>query len=124
MKLIERDKRTLYLRRRRAETDAYGEPVPAWGEPVTIRAACQPAAGALDAQIYGKRARGMYVLFFDGLEAVEAGDGLCIHVAATAHPDYRVVAVQGWDHQRVDAELIPHERRGSEQREPEKGGGG
>jgi len=106
MKLIERDKRTLHLRRRSTGTDAYGEPMPEWEEPVTIRAACQPAAGALDAQIYGKRTRAMYTLFFDGLEAIRPGDGLCIHVAAAAQPDYRVVAVQGWDHQRVDAELI------------------
>ena len=106
MRLIERDKRTLFLRRRGTTTDAYGEPVPEWGEPVTIRAVCQPAAGALDAQIYGKRVQAMYTLFFDGLEAVRAGDGLCIHVTASAHPDYRVTAVQGWDHQRVDAELI------------------
>jgi len=108
MKLIERDKRTLYLRRRSTGTDAYGEPVPQWTEPVTIRAACQPAAGALDAQIYGKRARAMYMLLYDGLEAIQAGDGLCIHVAAAAPPDYRVVAVQGWDHQRVDAERVSY----------------
>ena len=113
MRLIERDKRTLHLRRRGAAIDPYGEPVPEWGEPVALRAVCQPAAGALDAQIYGRRVKAMYTLFFDGLEPVRPGDGLCIHVAAQAHPDYRVIAVQGWDHQRADAELIPMEQRGA-----------
>jgi len=113
--LIERDKRTLYIRHRvEGEKDDYNEPVPGskWGPPVTIRAACQPASGSLDAQIYGERAKTMCNIFFDGLEAVAAGDGLCIHVAPTALPDYRVVSVQGWDHQRIDAEFIPPAQRG------------
>ena len=109
MRLNERDKRTLYLRRRDFGKDAYGEPFSRWAEPVAIRSACQPSGSTLDASVYGRRIKAMYVLFFDGLEDIREGDGLCIHVASTAHPDYRVVAVQGWDHRRIDAELIPAE---------------
>ena len=111
MRLMERDKRTVYLRRKSAEKDAYGEPVTVWGKPLAIRAACQPAGGALDAQIYGTRVKSMYTLFYDGTESIQPGDGLCIHVPDDAHPDYRVSAVQAWDHLRIDAELIPLERR-------------
>jgi len=115
MRLLERDKRMLYLRRKvEGAKDEYNETIAGttWGEPVMIRAACRSAAGALDAQIYGVRMKSMYTLFYTGPEQVQPGDGLCVHVTADEHPDYRVTAVQNWEHRRIDAELIPVERRG------------
>jgi len=112
VRLIERDKRTLHLRRNMgSRQDAYGDTFIVWDDPVTVRAACQPTGGAMDAQIYGTRVKNMYTLFYDGLEVIQPGDGLCIHVAPDAHPDYRVTSSQGWDHQRMDAEMIPPEQR-------------
>ena len=114
MRLIERDKRTIYLRPRLGgEKNEYNETVPGtqWGPPVMIRAACQPAGGSLDAQIYGERVKSMITLFYAGPERIQPGDGLCVHVDSTVFPDYRVVSVQDWGHRRIDAELIPPERR-------------
>jgi len=109
--LREREKVTVFLRAGGSKADAYGDPVPLWGEPVAIRVVCQPAGGALDAQLYGTRVKSMYTLFYAGLEAIKPGDGLCVHVVADARPDYRVVAVQEWELRKIDAEFIPPELR-------------
>ncbi len=113
MRLRERDKRTLYIRPKvGSEPNAYQEPIPVYGEPVEIRAACQDAGSQVDIQLYGERVKRMLTIYYDGLEQVCEGDGLCIHVAATAPPDYRVVSVAGWDHQVVQAEKIADFARG------------
>lgn len=106
MRLMERDKRTLFLRARRTNIDnPYHEPVHAWGEPVAVRACVQPLSGGLEATLYGQRVTAMRAMLYDGVAAIREGDGVCVDVPGDTAPDYRVVSVQAWrGHRRVHIE--------------------
>jgi hypothetical protein len=109
---MEQGKRTVYIRRK-TETgrDRYNEPIIEWGAPTPIRAAIRPLRSVLDAQLYGQRVQRMLMLLYAGLEDITEGTCLCVDVAATDPPDYRVVSVAKWPgHRRLDVERIQDER--------------
>jgi hypothetical protein len=69
-----------------------------------IRAAVYPAGGELDARVYGERARDMRLLLYDGGEALATGMGVSL---SGGTPEYRIVSMEGWSHQRALLERIP-----------------
>lgn len=113
MRLRERDKKTVYLRRRSTTQNEHLDTVVSWGPAIELRAAHQPAGGTLVAQVYGERVRGMRTLFYDGPVAIVESDGFCLYVAPTAAPDYRVAGPpQAWEgHTVIQAEYVPPESR-------------
>jgi len=108
VRLIERDKGTVFIRRKtEAGSDAYNEPVAGWEAPEAIRATAQPLRSALDAHVYGLRAERMIAIFYDGPLRVREGDCLCVDAPPEGAPDYRAVSVARWGgYQRIDAERI------------------
>lgn len=113
MRLRERDKVTVYLRRRTTTQNAHLDTIPSWGTAVSLRATHQPAGGTIVAQVYGERIQSMRTLLYDGLETINAADGFCLYVGAAESPDYQVAGPPGiWNgHQVVQLEYVPPERR-------------
>jgi hypothetical protein len=112
MRLCERDRRTVWLRRFTPRPDAYGEPVPAWDVAVPLRVTHQPARAGFEARAEGMRPTWRRLLFYDGPEAVLEGDGICLRAPADAAPDCRVTAVAIWgDYQRIEVEVLSAEQR-------------
>lgn len=97
MRLIKKDQRTVYLKRRMAMQDPDGTSYEGYSEPISLRVSIQPAGGKLMAEMYGERLAYMLTMRHEGPEAITEGDGLCIDVGPAAAPDYKVVAVQPWD---------------------------
>ena len=108
MRLRERDKRTIIVRR--PDEDALNEDAYAWGDTMTMRAAIYPAGRELDAQVYGERISDMRVMLYDGPEALEIGMGVCVNDAGGV-PDYRIIRLEQWAHVRATLERIPEGRR-------------
>ena len=108
MRLRERDKRTIIVRR--PDEDALSEDAYAWGDTMTIRAAVYPAGRELDAQVYGERISDMRVMLYDGPEALEIGMGVCVE-PGDGVPDYRIIRLEQWTHVRATLERIPEGRR-------------
>jgi hypothetical protein len=107
MRLCERDRRTVWLRRRGIQADAYGEPVAVYGQAVPLRVTHQPAGGGTREQRFGRRAADRRLIFYDGPEAVLEEDGICLRAAPGQSPDYRAAAVDIWDsYQRIEIERI------------------
>jgi hypothetical protein len=114
MRLRERDKKTVYLRRRTGtDQNEHLDTIVLWGEAVQLRAVHQPAGGSIDAQIYGDRLRSMRTMYYDGPEIINAADGFCLNVEPTEAPDYRVSGPpQEWQgHVVVQLEFVSPERR-------------
>lgn len=117
MRFCERDRRTVWLRRRRLRPDAYGEPVVDWEEAVPLRVCHQPVQGGFLRRAYGLCPEERRLLFYDGPEAVLEGDGICLRSAAGERPDYRAVAVAVWDgYQRIEVERLTGQGRETPER--------
>ena len=108
MRLRERDKRTIMMRRPDEENG--GDDVIAWGEGFEIRAAIYPAGKELEAQIYGERVSETLTMLYEGAKALEVGMGACVEVADGV-PDYRIIRIEKWAHTRATLEKIPEGRR-------------
>jgi len=106
VRLVERGKRTVYLRARgTSKANPYHEPTPVWGDPVAIRACVQPMSGGLEASAYGQRVADMRLMLYAGIAAIREADGVCVDVPGGAEPDYKVVSVQAWSgHRRIAIE--------------------
>lgn len=107
MRLRERDKRevTVYLPADGGD-DAY-----AWGAAVSLRAAIYPAGAKLTAQLCGDRLSEMALMLYDGDFRLETGMGVSEDGGT---PQWRIVTLEGWKHQRALLERIPEGRRGGE----------
>lgn len=108
MRLRERDKRVLTLRR--PKEGALNEDVIDWDEETMIRAAIYPAGRELDAQVYGERISDMLLLLYEGAEALDVGMGVCVKTQ-DGIPDYRIIRIEQWAHTRATLERIPEGRR-------------
>ena len=105
MRLRERDKQTVLL----CEMTGMEDDVYTWGEATPIRAAVYPAGERLEAQVYGERTGETRLMLYDGSEALAPGMGVSLGDGA---PQYRIVSVERWAHQRAVLEGIPEGRRG------------
>ena len=105
MRLRERDKQTVLL----CEMTGMEDDVYTWGEATPIRAAVYPAGERLEAQIHGERTGETRLMLYDGSTALAPGMGVSLGDGA---PEYRIVSVERWAHQRAVLEGIPEGRRG------------
>ena len=105
MRLRERDKQTVLL----CEMTGMEDDVYTWGEATPIRAAVYPAGERLEAQVYGERTGETRLMLYDGPTALAPGMGVSLGDGA---PQYRIISVERWAHQRAVLEGIPEGRRG------------
>lgn len=106
MRLREADKRPVTVH---APAESANEDVYAWGPGTPIRAVLQPLSGALERQRWGDRAASMRLMLYDGPFRLSLGMGVCVNVPGPC--DYRVVELEGWDHQRATLEMIQEGNR-------------
>lgn len=106
MRLLERDKRLVYLHRAQPVTDAYGAVSLGWAPlGVELRAAVQPQASQLAALEYGQASGAMLLMLYDGPEPIALGDG--VRVESKTTPDYKVVGLKTWGgHRAMDLEAL------------------
>ena len=105
MRLRERDKQTVLL----CEMTGMEDDVYTWGEATPIRAAVYPAGERIQAQVYGERAGETHLMLYDGPTALAPGMGVSLGDGA---PQYRIISVERWAHQRAVLDGIPEGRRG------------
>ncbi|MDT8715441.1 hypothetical protein IAI10_02060 [Clostridium sp. 19966] len=107
MRLRERDKKDLYLKRAVIKEDA--EKVKYTDYETTsqkIRATIQPAGGKIEAEIYGEKLKYMLTMRYDGNVELKENDGICVYVSPDSMPDYRIVAIKLWAVKVIDLEAI------------------
>ena len=105
MRLRERDKQPVLLWTWTGmDEDRY-----TWGAAMPIRAAVYSAGERLEAQIHGERTGETRLMLYDGSTALAPGMGGSLGDGA---PQYRIVSVERWAHQRAVLEGIPEGRRG------------
>ncbi|MEG0127419.1 MAG: hypothetical protein RR816_15220 [Clostridia bacterium] len=86
-------------------------------EPVGIqaRATVSPMSGTVAAQQYGLQPAVMRQMHCGGGTDVRLADGVCVDVAATDEPDFRVVYAAVWrGHIAVHLKYIPLDERGAD----------
>jgi hypothetical protein len=107
MRLREADKRTVTVKSLLGDDEVYR-----WGEGRALRAVIQPVSDQVSVQRYGERISRMRMLFAERGSGLCVGMGVCVTVAPDASCDYRVIAVEDWDHTRATLEWIPEGSRG------------
>lgn len=104
-RLIERDKRDVYLRKAAGTLDSLrattGDFV---AEYTHLRAVIQPVDAKLAVMAYGLQSNNMRLMLYDGTVLLEQGDGVCVYVSVTDPPDYRVLGISPWDAQEITLE--------------------
>lgn len=82
----------------------------------TLQAAVQPMSGELSARAYGLEPSQMRRMLCHLPAEIQAGDGVCVEVAAEADPDYRVVYAAAWTrHVDIHLRYIPPPQRGADE---------
>ena len=107
MRLRERDKRQVRVF---AYAGAQGDRY-IWEECAAIRAAVYPLRSAVEAREAGERMSDMRLLLCDEAIPLAVGMGVCVE-AADGRPDFRITALETWDHARATLERIAEGRRG------------
>lgn len=108
MRLQQRGLKTVYLKTATKNTDAEGSSHYTYAsEGKAIKASIQPASSnGATAKMYGEKAANMLTMRYEGTEAIKENDGICVFVASSATPDYKVKAKQPWDIPVYDLEAI------------------
>ena len=79
---------------------------------VLLLATVQPLTGTTAAQMYGERLSMTKLLLAAPDAVIEVGMGVCVDVAPSQPPDYRVVYVAGWSqHTVAHIRYIPETER-------------
>ena len=108
MRLRERDKREVVLREPIGDEDLHK-----WQGPgIAIRASIYPLRDELSIKQYGAEVDRMRLLLYDGLIPLVERMGVCVDVPGGESCDYKIVSVNGWDHQRATLRWIPPDLRG------------
>lgn len=97
MRLVNKNLRLVYLRRKQSGKDKQGYALKGWSKAVPLLINLQPAGGSINAQIYGENLNYMLSGKYQGnlLKSAEnEGDGLCVDAEPEADPDYEIVAIQ------------------------------
>jgi hypothetical protein len=72
-----------------------------------ITADIQPASGKVQAEQYGARLGYILNMIYDGAVVISEGDGICVYIASTASPDYKVISVKKWSsHRQIELEKV------------------
>ena len=83
-----------YLRKRIPKRTNEGSSYTDYGEAVEIKATIWPAGGRIQAEMYGERLSYIKNMEYDGPEAMQEGDGICIFVGPDQKPDYKIISIK------------------------------
>ncbi|MBU9724437.1 hypothetical protein [Diplocloster modestus] len=122
MKLKRNRLKTYYHKVKSTKKDKEGGTYEVYGAAVSFSGEMWPAAGKIQAEMYGDRLsyirnvriNGKYVITTDrdgqvhyvypsGLDIMES-DGLCLYVSASEEPDYKIISAKPYSFLRLEAE--------------------
>lgn len=104
MRLRKRDLKPYKYFKRQTVTEDDGTTYEDWVGQGTFEAHIQPAGGRTLAEMYGERLAYMLACYTSKNVTVDEGCAVCVFT--TGKPDYKVVAVRGWEHKVIDLEKI------------------
>lgn len=99
-------KKTYYVKPKTTTTDAEGGKYASYGTAAAIEADIYPASGKLQAEMYGERLNYILNMLCDSTGAITEGDGVCVYVASSAEPDYRVLSIKRYSHMVLELEKL------------------
>jgi hypothetical protein len=101
-RLRQRDLKPYTVKRRIPAKDEDGTTFENWDQRgYTIKANIKSAGGKLAAETYGERLAYMLTALIEGDTTLNEGDGICVYVAPSEKPDYKVVASPKWSSHSV-----------------------
>lgn len=86
--------KSYHLRKKVAGRDKEGGSIVTYEAAVPIQATIWPAGGRIQAEMYGERLTYIKNMEYDGQEAMQEGDGICVFVGPEADPDYRIISIK------------------------------
>lgn len=102
-----KNKKTYYLKKKTTDTDNEGGKYVVYSNtPIEIKANIWPASGKLQAEMYGERLNYILNMLYDGTQEFSEGDGICVYVASTAEPDYKIISIKRYSHLLIELEKI------------------
>jgi len=102
-----RNKQKYYLKRKVVIEDDEGGKYPSYSTTsIEVEANIWPASGKLQAEIYGERLKYIMNMLYDGNEGLVEGDGICVYVASTSTPDYKIISIKPYSHKFIELEKI------------------
>lgn len=111
MRLLQRDLKTVYLKKRTIVRDEEGNKETAYEDnPVSLEMAVQSAGGTVSVQMYGERLPYIKSCKYQGDEIIQGQnekDGICLYVDKDDEPDYEIIAIQPFsEHVNVTLEKL------------------
>lgn len=95
MRMRRSQMKPLHLKRkvRPPQKDSEGNTIVTYEEAVEIRATTWKASGKLQLEMYGERLTNIRNMEYEGAEAMQEGDGICLYVGPEEDPDYKIISV-------------------------------
>lgn len=102
-----KNKKDYFIRPRTVSSDGEGGKVITYGTAQPIQANIYPASGKVQAEMYGERLAYILNMLYDGAESIKENDGICVYVASTDKPDYRVISIKQYtNHKLMELEKL------------------
>lgn len=105
MKLNDKWKTSVYLKKRMITSDDEGNDIVSYSEESTeIQMDVQSAGGQVNAQIWGEQLPYIKTCYYDGNDINEGEnekDGICYKVNSSSKPDYEIVSIQEYSRHKV-----------------------
>ena len=86
--------KTYHLRRKTTEKGPEGTVIPVYAAAVEIKATIWAASGRVQAEMYGERLTYIKNMEYEGPEAMQEGDGICVFVGPDDEPDYKIISIK------------------------------
>jgi len=83
-----------HLKRKLTNKNSEGGTKVAYAEAVPIKATIWPAGGRVQAEMYGERLSYIKNMEYEGQEAMQEGDGICVFVGPGEAPDYKIISIK------------------------------
>jgi hypothetical protein len=101
-RLRQRDLKPYTVKNRIPAKDADGTTYEDWDRRgYTIKANIKPAGGKLAVETYGEKLAYMLTALIEEGTVLNDGDAVCVYVASSEKPDYKVVASPKWSSHSV-----------------------
>jgi hypothetical protein len=102
-----KNKKDYYIRQRTVSSDGEGGKIVSYGTAKQIQANIYPASGKVQAEMYGERLAYILNMLYDGSESIRENDGICVNVAGTEKPDYKVISIKQYtSHKMIELEKL------------------
>lgn len=102
-----KNKKTYYLKKKVIVADNEGGKYESYSDnPIEIEANIWPAAGELQAQIYGEKLKYINTMLYDGKIELNEGDGICVYVDKDSKPDCKIISIKKFSHLKIELEKI------------------